>query len=152
VHFYVQTVAATGKGVQLGYYSPDLTALWCLSTVASGSTLTSTGWKALSWASGTKVSGGLCVVPAGGYEIVMTSDDTSIKVGANSDVGQASGMSAGATSSETCAVGFGCRSGYSGSAISSGSGAALTLASNLSSISWVVLSGAYNVPAIVVLH
>lgn len=152
LRFYVQTVAATGKGVQVAYYSPDLTTQWCVSTVATGSTLTSTGWKSVTWASGTKVSGGVCIVPVGGYEIVITSDDTSIKVGANSDVGQASGLSAGATSSQTCAVGFGCRSGYSGSAISSGAGASLTLASNLSSTSWVVLNGANVVPAIVVLH
>ncbi len=152
LRFFVQTAAASGKGIQWGLYSPDLTQQWCVSAVANGSTITSTGWKSVTWAGGSRVNGGACVVPPGGYEIVMSSDDTSVRVGANSDIGQASGLSAGTTSNQTCSVGSACRCGSSASAISTGSGSGVALAANLSGVNWVALNAAYNVPAVILQH
>lgn len=145
LRFYVQTVAATGKGVQWAYYSPDLTALWCLSSVATGTTLTSTEWKAVIWTSGTKVTGGTCIVRVGGTRSSRAAMTPVLKWE------RTAGSSARTTSSDLRS-GIRVPPGYSGSAISSGAGSSLVLSSNLSSISWVALSGAHNVPAIVVSH
>ena len=111
--FYVTTAQTTGQGLIWGIFSPDLTTAYCVSSVL---TATTTGAKSLTWASGSKVSGGVCQLPAGAYNALVTADGSTVLLAgyylqdqrvndmmianndggpANSGAGFASGMSTG---------------------------------------------------------
>jgi hypothetical protein len=81
VDFYVSTAGNAGSGLLFGIYSADLSRALCVSTVATGTTVTTTGGKSITWASGSAVSGGICtLVAGGGYRWVQTTDSRGIRL------------------------------------------------------------------------
>lgn len=123
-------------GLVVAIYPLTLTAPLCTTTVAVGGgsqNINATGLIALSFASGSDVSGSVCTLPGGtAYYLIASTDSTAVAWGTADASGKASLLMTGTNS-----AGYGAPS----TAISTGAGAALVITTNLSAITWV----AYNV-------
>jgi hypothetical protein len=144
-NYYVST-AASGAGIQMGLYQNDLSSQVCVTnTSAAGSG--STGWKSDTVGSGSAYSGGSCTIPAGGYKLVLGSDNISVAI-----MGQDESVSNyGAYTVD----GVNARAGFtpSGVSVGSGSGASFALSASLGSTNstWTAWTNqSYGLPCIAV--
>lgn len=132
--YNVAVVGAGGAGILFAYYNSAMTAPVCVTTVGTGTNVTALGGHILTWASGSGVSGGTCTRPAGS-PLVVTSDDTSIKLIAYYDQAATDTIrlfNADLVSASTGNI----YAAQTGSSISSGTGGSLAFTTNLSAITW----------------
>lgn len=82
VNYQINAAGGGGAGLLFGIYSADLTTALCISTVGTGSKVTTANSpQSLTWASGANVSGGVCTIPLSDADaMVWTSDDTTLSL------------------------------------------------------------------------
>jgi len=130
--------------LRFAIYSADLTSQLCLSAVATGSKVESTGAQTIGWASGANVSGGTCTIAVGNaVAFLMTTDDTTLAISVHGSLLPQLVANVGG-------AGTARKAGYNSSTLSTGSGSSLAFAT-VSGVSWTAI-GAFNALPVIYLE
>lgn len=127
VFYKIQTAGFSGEGFAFAIYNNAATSPVCITSVGTGSAITTTGVGSLSFSSGSAVSGGVCTLTAGGYYFVQSSNSTTLELN---------------THQGGFAVGDNTNIAYTTGAVTTGTGAGLTFVTNISGLTWSVSTSA----------
>jgi len=124
------------------YVDGALTSPVCLSIVGtSGASgllnINAVGIRALTWSSGSGVSGGVCTLASGSYILVMSSDSTVLAL---ANYGSIVGFQQMSDTAGGTTLFY--RFGDATSAVSTGTGASLAISADISAVTWSQASGA----------